>query len=324
MGEGYDVALPICAEPIVDAPMSSLDYRGAWWLQVMGRRKPGVMQQLAAARLAVISPPALANSVPQDWDPDMQNDFLNLTLTPESGATGASELRRKYDRALTILMGVVGVLLLIACANLASLMLARAAARKKEMAVRLAIGASRGRLIRQLLTECLLLSLLGGALGVLFARWGAGLVVGLISTTRSPVFLNVSTDIRVLGFTFAAAVLAGLLFGVLPAIRSTRVSLTSTMKASESTQSEGGTRFHTGRWIVAAQVAMSLVLVVVAGLFVRTFVNLLRVDAGFDRSNVILASLDLQSSHISAVSEGAQFDQILERVNAIPGVESAS
>src|SRR5207302_287684 len=159
-------------------------------------------------------------------------------------------------------------------ANLASLMFARATSRHKEIAVRKALGASRSRLVRQLLTECLLLSVAGGLVGVLFARWGASLLIRYISTVQNRIFLDLSLDTRVLAFTAAIAIFTGLLFGVLPALRSTRVSLTAAMKGSQAGESERSMRFRPGKWIIASQVALSLVLLVVAGLFLRSLVKL--------------------------------------------------
>ena len=194
-----------------------------------------------------------------------------------------------------MLMAVVGLVLLIACANIAGLMLARAATRQKEISIRLAIGASRARLIRQLLTECVLLSFAGAALGILFARWGCAILVRIISSPRNPVFLQISLDARVLEFTAGIAILTGLLFGMLPALRATRVSLMSAMKGGQLDESSGRSHFRAGRWIVASQVALSLVLLIIAGLFLGSFNKLLSLDAGFDRTNVLIVRADSQN-----------------------------
>ncbi len=162
-------------------------------------------------------------------------------------------------------------------------MLARAAARHKEIAVRKALGASRARLIRQLLTECVLLSTAGAVLGVVFARWGSALLVRYISTKSDTIFLDLTFDWRILSFTAAVALLTGLLFGVLPALRSTRVSLTSAMKGSQTGDAESRTKFRPGKWIVAMQVALSLVLLMASGLFLRSLVKLVTMDVGFDQ-----------------------------------------
>ena len=186
----------------------------------------------------MLSPQVFTAALPQNWSPDRQKIFLQLALVTTPAATGISSLRRQFDRPLQLLMAVVGLVLLIACANIASLMLARAAARQKDLAVRQALGAGRFRLIRQLLTECVLLSAAGALVGILFARWGTTLLVRYISTAKNAVFLDLSLDGRVLGFTVAIAVFTSVLFGLLPALRATRVSLTLAMKGSQAIESE--------------------------------------------------------------------------------------
>src|SRR5208337_2780365 len=210
--------------------------------------------------------------------------------------------------------------LLIACANVASLMLARAAARNKEIAVRQALGASRARLVRQLLTECVLLSSAGALVGILFARWGTTLLVRYISTARNAVYLDLSLDRRVLGFTVAIAVFTSVLFGLLPALRATRVSLTWAMKGRLAIESERGGRLRSRHWIVATQVALSLVLLVAAGLFLRSFARLATLDIGFDRNNVLMVGTNLMTAKVPPDRELFTYDQIESRLRALPGV----
>jgi putative ABC transport system permease protein len=323
VGTKFDVAIPICAAAIFDGKESRLDHRSWWWLSIIGRVKPGISKDQLKARLAVISPQVFNGAVPTDWaSADMEN-FKRRVLLSVPAATGTSYLREQFKQPLNILMGVVGLVLLIACANIASLMLARAAARHKEIAVRKALGASRARLIRQLLTECVLLSTAGALLGVLFARWGTLLLVRLISTGGSEVFLDLSFDWRILGFTAGVAVFTGLLFGVLPAFRSTRVSLTSAMKGSQATDTESRAKFRPGKWIVASQVALSLVLLVASGLFLRSLVKLVTLDAGFDRNNVLLVHANLHSAKVSLERQPAVFDEVEKRLSVLPGVVSA-
>jgi putative ABC transport system permease protein len=288
VGSKFDVAIPICTATLFDGEHSRIGARSWWWLAIMGRVKPGVTPQQLRARLAVFSPTVFAGAVPNDWDPEDQEKFRNWSLLSSPAATGMSELRRQFDQPLNILMAVVGLVLLIACANIASLMFARAVSRSKEIAVRKALGASRLRLIRQLLTECLLLSSAGALLGFLFARWGAALLVRYLSTAGKNVFLDLSLDGRILAFTAAIAVFTGILFGVLPAFRSTRVSLTAAMKGSQAEQTDHGSPFRPGKSIVGSQVALSLVLLVVAGLFLHSMLKLATLDIGFDRNNVLL------------------------------------
>jgi putative ABC transport system permease protein len=323
-GIRFDVAIPICAAAQFDGAKSRLDQRSWLWLSVMGRRKPGMSSAQVQASLNVLSPQVFSAAVPTDREVKDQENFKKRTFLATPGGSGTPWLRREYERPLDILMGVVGLVLLIACANIASLMLARAAARHREIAVRKALGASRGRLMQQMLTECVLLSTAGAVLAVFFARWGSALLVRYISKSKGKIFLDLSLDWRVLGFTAAAAVLTGLLFGVLPAFRSTRVSLTSAMKGGQATDTESRIRFRPGKWIVASQVALSLVLLVASGLFLRSLVKLVTMDIGFDRNNVLLISADLHTAKIPPEEQAATFDDLQHRLGALPGVVSAS
>ncbi|MFZ0963024.1 MAG: ABC transporter permease [Terriglobia bacterium] len=322
VGSKFDVAIPICAGTLLDGKESGLHHGSWWWLNVAGRIKPGVSLSQLAAGLKVLSPQVFTASLPPDWFPDRQKNFLQSVLVTTPAATGVSFLRRQFDRPLQLLMAVVGLVLLIACANIASLMLARAAARQKDLAVRQALGAGRFRLIRQLLTECVLLSSAGALVGILFARWGAALMVRVISTAGNEVFLDLSLDRRVMGFTVAIAVFTSVLFGLLPALRATRVSLTLAMKGSQAIESVRPGRFHSRHWIVASQVALSLVLLVVAGLFLRSFSKLATLDMGFDRNNVLLVSTDLTTAKVPPDRYLATYDQIESRLRAVPGVVS--
>ncbi|HKW32144.1 MAG TPA: ABC transporter permease [Candidatus Acidoferrum sp.] len=320
-GSKFDVAVPVCASSFFDGKESRLDHRSWWWLNIMGRIKPGLSTEQAKARLAVLAPQVFAAAVPQDWDINGQQRFRKRTLVAVPAATGTSYMRRQFSQPLYILMSVVGLVLLIACANIASLMVARSAARQKELAVRKALGASRWRLIRQLLTECLLLSSAGALLGVLFARWGTALLVRYISTANNKIFLDLSLNWRILSFTAAVAVLTGLLFGTLPALRSTRVSLTSAMKGgSQSEGSERRGRLRPGKWIVASQVALSLVLLVTSGLFLHSFFKLVTLDLGFDRRDVLLVNANLKSAEIPPAQQNTVFDEIEISLGSIPGV----
>jgi len=324
VGNKFDVAIPICAAEIFDGPKTRLDRRSWWWLNVAGRSKPGVNADELEARLGVISPQVFAAALPRDWEPKNQEEFLKRSFVLTPAATGTSYLRRRFTQPLHILMGVVGLVLLIACANIASLMLARAAARHKEIAVRKALGASRARLIRQLLTECVLLSSAGALLGVLFARWGSALLVRYISTGDNKVFLDLSLDWRVLSFTAGVAVFTGILFGVLPAFRSTRVSLTSAMKGSQAIDGESRAKFRPGKWIVASQVALSLLLLVASGLFLRSLITLVTMDAGFDRNNVLIVRANLHTAKALPEQQPAMFDEVERRLRSLPGVISGS
>jgi putative ABC transport system permease protein len=328
VGQHFDVAVPICAEAAIPWPgepngQEMLDRPSAQWLRVMARLKPGVTIAQANARLQVLGQEIFQATVSNDWRAEEQKDFLARKLVAIPGSTGLSDLD-EYNQPLRVLMILVGLVLLIACANIASLMLARATARRKEIAVRLAMGASRARLVRQLLTESILMSSLGALAGIFLARWGCAIMVRLISTSEYHVFLQFGLDDRIVAFTVGISLLTGILFGLLPALKSTRVSLTSAMKGTQSEEISTRSQFSSARWIVASQVALSLVIVIVAGLFVRSFRNLVNLDIGFNRTGVLLINTNLPLPHDSPAQRAAVSRQILDGLNSIPGVISAS
>ncbi len=326
VGEKFDVALPICSTTLYDGKESRLDDHSWWWLKVVGRVKPGLSRTKVSARLGALSPGIFTAALPQDWAPSGQRAFVKRTLVAASAATGISDygVRAQFGRPLDVLMAIVGAVLLIACANIASLMLARAVVRHKEMAVRQALGASRARLVRQLLTECILLSSAGALLGVAFAHWSSAVLVHYISTARDAVFLDVSTDRRTLTFTALIAVMTGILFGLLPALRSTRVPLISAMKGRGTLDMGRSLRVGTRRWVVAFQVALSFVLLVAAGLLLRSFAKLAALDLGFDRNNVLLVSADLKAARVAPDQQLAMNERIENGLRNLPGVASAS
>jgi putative ABC transport system permease protein len=332
VGGKSEVFMPICAGEIIGTV--PLDAPSFWWLNVAGRIKPGITRAQSTARLRVLSPRIFTAALPQYWTADEQRSFVKEKLVVTSAAAGISDtLRQQLDQPLQVLMVIVGLVLLIACANVASLMLTRGVVREKEIAVRHALGASRWRLIKQLLTECILLSLVGATVGFLFARWGAVLLIRSFSIhsghsyANIPVFLDLSLDGRVLVFTAAVAILTASLFGILPALRSTGVSLTSTMKGSRTIKFDRPTRFRGRKWIVASQVAFSLVLLVAAGLLLRSFAKLATLDPGFNPENVLVVYSDLDlSKDLMFIRPGrdAMFREIEKRLRALPGVLSVS
>src|SRR5579864_958213 len=322
VGTPFNVAIPICAAAILGR---SLDMRDGWWLSVIGRLQPRMTIERADARMKVLSAPLFGAVVPQDWSAKSQDIFRKDTFALNPASTGVfGGIRRRYGQPLEILMLVVGLVLLIACANIASLLLARAAARQKELVLRMSLGASRARLIRQVLTESIVLSVAGAILGVFFARWGSALLVRFVSTDQSQVFLNLKMDGRVLAFTIVIAVLCGGLFGILPALRSTRLEAISAMKEGSAQTSRGRAHSASARWIVAAQVALSLILLVGAGLFIRTFTNLMTVNAGFDPNNVLLTETNVHSAGLPDAALAPLYGQMLAKLQALPGVVSAS
>jgi predicted permease len=287
-------------------------------LNIMGRLKPGVSREQAQSVLDI----AFHQFVTAEWTPDKQHQVPHLQLA--AAAQGVNNLREAYSRPLYLLMAVVGLVLLIACANLATLLLARANARHKEISVRLAIGASRWRLTRQLLTESMLLSAIGGVLGLLFARWGTQGLLALMSRGENQMILDVKPDWKVLLFTLAASVLTGILFGLAPALRAARVDLAPAMKESASNISEGRRGHFLGESLVVAQISASLVLMIGAGLFVRTLENFERKDLGFDQKNLLTFGVDPTRAGYKGSRLLNFYQQLLERVQALPGVQSAT
>ena len=321
VGRSFDVAVPICAEAMVEPVQNSIDKRFAWWLDVMGRLKPGVSIAQANAALNAMSPSTFAATVAPQLPPDNAKEYLAYTLTAEPAGTGVSYLRGRYQRPLWLLLGIAGLVLLIACANLANLMLARASAREREIAVRLAIGASRGRLIRQLLAESVLVAVIGAALGVVVAQSLSRFLVRFISTDSARLFFDLGTDWRVLGFAAALAAATCVLFGLAPAIRATRQSAAAAMKAGARGSSDSRERFGLRRTLVCAQVALSFVLIVGALLFVGTVRNLSTVDPGFRYDDVLIADFDTRAAKVPPDRQPEFQRQIRNRIAAIPGVE---
>jgi putative ABC transport system permease protein len=324
VGSAVDVTAPICTDAIVDPTTNSLDKRGDWWLRIIGRPKPGISAAQATARLNTLAPEIFKATLPPNLlHADQQAKYLAGTFNTAPASSGVSGVRSQYRLALLTLMVVVGVVLLIACANVANLLLARGAARQREIAIRMALGSGRARLIRQLLTESLLLSFGGAALGVVFAQWGTRLLINLLSTSRSSVFLDLSVDRRMLAFTAGVAFLTGLLFGLAPAWRGTRVQPQNAMKANARGVIEGP-GFGLAKTLVMIQVALSVVLLVGAGLMLGTFWKLSSLDMGFDRQNVLLVRLDLGNANYPPERRPAAYQEMLDRVRSIPGVRSAS
>jgi putative ABC transport system permease protein len=323
VGRTFDVAIPIGAETLIRGRDSSLDRRSSWWLTIMARLKPGQTIDEATAAWNGLKPQIREATVPQDWQPKDLADYLRDPFTLRSAATGTSSLRGRYTPPLQALMVVVALVLLIACANVANLLLARATARRRELSIRLALGASRARLVRQLLTESLLLAGAGAMAGLLFAQWGSRLLVRELSTPATMVVLNLALDWRVLGFTIGVAVLTAIFFGTAPALRSTRVEPTEALKA-EGRSVVGHRGALLTQSLVVAQVALSLILVVAAGLFIHTFSALVTKDVGFDRRPILIAVVNAASSHVEPADRPAFYERLRLQIAALPGVERAA
>ncbi|HJR05666.1 MAG TPA: ABC transporter permease [Pyrinomonadaceae bacterium] len=328
LGTSPDVSIPIAWEPQVSGDRSMMKGSGAWWLRLMGRLKPGATAAQAQSSLEpIFQQSALEHREARrarenpTFKPLSPEEYPRLAVYP--GSRGETNTRESYQRPLYMLLGVVALVLLIACANVANLLLARAAARQREIAVRLALGASRGRLVRQLLTESVLLAGLGGALGVLFAFW---LKDGLLAVSAwgggDMVALEPRLDLRVLGFTLALSLLTGVLFGMVPAWRATRVDLTPALK--DSARSSTTARSWLTKSLVVAQVALSLLLMVGAGLFLRTLVNLQRVELGFDARNLLLFTVEPRLIGYKDERLANLYQQMFQRIEAVPGVQSVT
>jgi putative ABC transport system permease protein len=323
VGRAFDVALPLCSEPLSRVE-SGLERRDLWFLSVFGRLKHGWTTERASAQLATISAGIFQSTLPDKYRPDDVKNYLAFKLAAFPAGTGVSNLRRDYETPLWLLLATTGLVLIIACANLANLMLARATAREREIAVRLAIGASRGRVVSQLLAESLLLSAIGGLGGVLVAQWLSRFLVDLMSTESNRMFVDLTVDWRVFAFTGALAVATCLIFGLTPAVRATDAEPAMAMKAGSRGATDTRERFTLRRGLVIVQVAMSLVLVVGALLFVRSLRNLLILDAGFRQDGMLTVNLDLRGTGIPEVGRRHAFSELTERIRGLPGVERAA
>ena len=323
VGRTFDIVLPLGTEPLVRGRETWLDGRSTWWLSVMARLKPTQSLEAAVQSIREVQP-QIREATHPGWEGFLKDPF---TLVPVPN--GDSGLRRRYQRPVVILMSIVALVLLIASANIANLLLARATARRHELSVRLALGASRGQLVRLLLTESVVLATVGAAFGVLLARWGSRLLVAQMSTETNRVFLDVSLDWRVLGFTIAATALTALLFGTAPAFRAADVQPMEAIKehgrgaAHHRYAAHGGHARMTGS-LVIAQVALSVILVAAAGLFVRTFASLASLHLGFERDRVLIATVNAQRTQIAAEDRLAVFDRVRQAVRSVPGVADAS
>jgi putative ABC transport system permease protein len=322
VGRTFDVAVPLRTVTLIRGSQL-LTQRSIWWLRIMIRLKPGQTEESGTALIRSLQREIREATLPDDWHPGELEHYLQEPLRLEAAANGDSYIRADYRRPLTTIMVVVGLVLLIACANLANLSLARASARHHELSVRLALGASRLRVARQLLTESLLLSSIGALLGLLFAFWGSRLLVDQLSTATLNVFLDLSIDWRVLGFTAAAAIATAVLFGTAPALRGARLQPAGALK----TQERGVIAERTlapAQVLVVLQVALSLVLLVGAGLFLRTFSSLANSTLGFDSAPILIARIEAPLARIPIVERPELFRKMLAAASGIPGVSSAA
>lgn len=323
VGRKPDLWWPLRAVPLVFPANQSLKLKSHWWLRVIGRVKPEATLEQARQDLDLIVKQEAAQMIAED--PPRSESLLRylteLKLELEPGGAGWSTLRGQFKQPLLILMAAVGLVLLTACANVANLLLARASGRRKEIAIRLAIGAGRSRIIRQLLTESILLAAGGGALGLVLAQWGTGILITYLPRQQTAGLL-VAPDAGVLGFTLALSLLTGILFGLAPAFQATRFDLIASLK-NQAGSSAGRSRIALNKVLVVTQVALSLFLVIGAGLFVRSLQNLKTVDTGFDRENLVHFGID-PGGRLELPQRLSLYKEALDRLEALPGARSAS
>src|SRR3954447_2361511 len=312
-----DLYLPLHTNLLVDGARAARMYGDGnfYWIEMMGRLKPGVSMAQAQAVLAPRFHQWVATTAKTEGE---RAKLPELMLNP--GAAGLGSLRRQYSKPVYVLLAMVGLILAIACANIANLLLARAAARRREMAVRLSLGAGRFRVVRQLLTESVMLASLGGAFGVLFAIWGVRSLTFLLSRGQENFTLHAELNWSVLGVTAALSILCGLLFGLAPAIQSTRPDVMPALKDGRG----GGPRRRAQHVLVVAQIAMSFVILVAAGLFVRTLNKLHSVQLGYARENILLFSLNARQAGHPDPEISSFYADLRKRFESIPGVSSAT
>ena len=320
-----EVTVPITAEPVLGGHLDVQKYlqrRDALWLEAAGRLRPEVTPEQAHAQLESLWPGIQKDMAPLDKTPAELNRFRELRLKVESGAKGASFLRHRFVKPLYAVLAISGLVLLVACVNLAGLTLARAASRHHEMGVRLALGASRGRLAIQMLTESITLSVAGSLVGWLLAFWAsralAAFILGQIYIV--PAALNLSPDWRILGFTASATIVTGVLFGLAPAWRASREDPNAALQQSSRTL--GGRAGGLGKGLIVSQVALSLVLLVGAALFMRTMQRLSAVDPGFRTRAILDVSLFPEPDGYKHLDHTSYYRQLTDRVSHLPGIVS--
>ncbi len=319
VGRGFDIALPLGAEPLIRGARALVDQPRSYVLFVMLRLKPEQSLGAATTTIRAFQPQILGSArVPQ---------FLEepFTLVPAAAGTDIpASARPRYERPILTILVVVALILLIACANIANLALARATARRHELSVRLALGASRWRLARQLLVESLVLSSIGGFAGLLFAAWASRILVAQLSAPADRMVLDLSLDWRVMAFTAAITVVTALLFGTAPAFRAARAAPVDALKGAGRTGGSTGGNLHASSSLVVAQVALSLVLVFAAGLFVRTFQQLATMPLGFDSARILLVEVDTARAAVNPADRTSFYDRLVGAVAGVPGVAHAA
>ncbi len=322
VGERFDVALPLCAAALWD---SRLDRRDRWWLTIMGRIAPNLTIAQANEQLRALSPGVLDATIPPGYDAGLVEGYRAIRFGVVSSARGVSRLREAHGTSLSMLLGLTALVLLITCSNLATLVVARASAREREIAVRVAIGAPRRRLVSQLLVESLLISAAGALLAMPVALICGRVLVAFLETPTNPINLNLTADWRLASFTAAAAALAAVLVGLLPALRLSLVDPIVAMRRASRGLTLDRRRGRLHRALVVAQVAISLVLIFAALLFVQTFRNLEAVDPGFEQDRTMAVSfLDRSAEELPAEQKVAFQEELTRALRELPGVAAAA
>jgi predicted permease len=321
VGRSFDVIIPLGTEPLVSRLEGRLAMRGASWLNIIARLTPDQTLDGASTAWRSIRSQILDATVPLDWPAAAADEYRSRPFSLVSAATGESSVRERYRRPLVTIMIVVVLVLVIACANIANLSLARATARRHELSLRIALGASRWRVVRQLCSESVLIAVGGAAAGALLASWAGRLLVSQMSSDAHPLVLDLSMDRHVLLFTVGVAAMTTLLFGVAPALRASGVA---PLEAMKSHGQRYGARGGVSGALVVAQVALSMALVVGAGLFVRTFASLASRPLGFDRERVLVASIDAHSAAIQPSQRLPLYIRARDAALALPGVADAT
>lgn len=323
VGAPADIWFPITMQAVANPGRNYLRDPKVCWLLLMGRRKAGISESEAKAAVNVIGKRILQEISKSYASADDIRAVLREKIPVTPGAKGFSALRQQSSMPLMILAAIVGIILLICCANVANLQLARALSRGREMGLRLAVGAGQWRLMRQMLTESLVVACAGALLGLFFAVWGSHLLLRLISP-EGPLILRTEVNGPVLSFTAATAILSGLLFGVAPALRSTRFDLVSSLKESRTARQPDSFAQTFGRVLVVSQIVLSVTLLVFAGLFLGTLKNLRNLDVGYVRKGLLLVEVDPRTAGYKDTTVHQMNTELTTRLNQIPGVEAAS
>jgi len=326
VGERPAMFIPVTMKPQLVPGGDDLKARRNMWLNVIGRLKPGVSSQSAEAALNIFWKPILEEELKEipGGTAEFRRNFLNRRLTLQDGSSGISMLRMMFGEPLLLLMGLVGLVLLIACANVANLMIARASGRQREIAIRLAVGATRGHIVRQILSEGLLLATAGGVLGVWLAMWAGRALLAFLPFEGFTEAISADPDWRILAFTAAVSLACGLVFALAPAMQTTRPDLAITMKEHTGGVISGGTHLFVRRGLVIAQVALSLVLLMGAGLFLSSLGNLKRVDLGFSTGHLMSFSVQPSLNGYNRARSTTFYDALRQRLLSLPGVRAVA